>query len=266
MTDDKMVVPGDAEDSHRYIFVCGLHRSGTSLVHRCLRRHPDVSGFEDTGAPQDEGQHLQTVFPTAKSLGGPGRFGFNALAHLTEDSELITRENRHRLLEQWSQHWDTTKPYLLEKSPPNLVRTRFLQAVFPNSYLVVVIRHPIAAAFSTRKWSKIPLKELIKHWVICHECFEQDRSLVRRLHLMRYEDFVADADIAISGIYDFLGLARTGPGEEIASSLNDRPLEQWSAAAKSWWTRGKIREIQGRFEARVRPFGYTLAEPWYLNQ
>ncbi len=34
----------------RYLFVCGLHRSGTSLITRCLMEHPSVSGFRDTGA------------------------------------------------------------------------------------------------------------------------------------------------------------------------------------------------------------------------
>ena len=61
------------EDPHRssgataippaLVFVGGLHRSGTSLVHRCLALHPAVSGFSGTGVPEDEGQHLQTVYP-----------------------------------------------------------------------------------------------------------------------------------------------------------------------------------------------------------
>jgi len=56
--------------SLRIVFVAGLHRSGTSLVHRCLAAHPDVSGFADTGVPEDEGQHLQTVaFVEMRRLG-----------------------------------------------------------------------------------------------------------------------------------------------------------------------------------------------------
>ena len=59
----------------RLLFVGGLHRSGTSLVHRCLTRHPEVTGFSDTGVPEDEGQHLQTLYAPAYAHGGPGRFG-----------------------------------------------------------------------------------------------------------------------------------------------------------------------------------------------
>ena len=80
----------------RLLFVGGLHRSGTSLVHRCLTRHPEVSGFSGTGVPEDEGQHLQTVYPPAYAHGGPGRFGFDPDAHLTESSPLWTRKTVSR--------------------------------------------------------------------------------------------------------------------------------------------------------------------------
>ena len=71
-------------DGHRFVFLAGLHRSGTTLLARLLASHPEVSGFSDTGVPADEGQHLQTVYPAAAVYGGPGRFGFAPEAHFTE--------------------------------------------------------------------------------------------------------------------------------------------------------------------------------------
>jgi len=134
---------------NRHLFLCGLHRSGTSVLHRCLREHPSISGFENTGVPQDEGQHLQTVFRPAHALGGPGRFGLDPRAHLTEASELVTAANRERIAAEWGRHWDASCSYLMEKSPPNLLRTRFLQAIFPESSFITITRHPIATAFAT---------------------------------------------------------------------------------------------------------------------
>ena len=74
----------DAVEEHRFVFLAGLHRSGTTLLARLLAAHPEVSGFSGTGVPADEGQHLQSVYPAAKVWGGPGRFGFAPEAHFTE--------------------------------------------------------------------------------------------------------------------------------------------------------------------------------------
>ena len=86
---------------HRFVFVGGLHRSGTTLLARCLAEHPEVSGFSGTRAPEDEGQHLQNVYQPGRAHGGPGRFGFDPEAHLTETSALVSDASRARLLEQW---------------------------------------------------------------------------------------------------------------------------------------------------------------------
>ena len=98
---------------HRIVFVGGLHRSGTSILARALSLHPSISGFANTGAYEDEGQHLQTVIPPESMLGGPGKFAFAEEAHLTEGSRLVSDGNRERLRDEWSPYWDLTKPVLL---------------------------------------------------------------------------------------------------------------------------------------------------------
>src|SRR5918992_4047803 len=117
MTVERQVEPAE---SHRFVFIGGLHRSGTFPLFRCLREHPLLSGFNDTGASEEEGQHLQSVYAPAIAYGGPGRFGFHPGAHLTEASDLVTADNKLRLFEEWKAYWDLSKPVLLEKSPPNL--------------------------------------------------------------------------------------------------------------------------------------------------
>jgi hypothetical protein len=246
--------------NHRFLYVGGLHRSGTSTLFRCLREHPLISGFNDTGASEEEGQHLQNVYPPATAYGGPGRFGFHPEAHLTEVSDLATADNRLRLFEEWKTHWDLAKPVLLEKSPPNLIRARFLQELFPDSYFVIVTRHPIAVSYATQKWSYTSLAELIEHWLICHEKFEQDRQHLRRLLVLKYEDFVEKPQAVLDMIYSFLELPNYSNRIEVSSGANEEYLKMWRMYQNDSLSEGCVEatSIKHRFGKRVAAFGYSL--------
>jgi len=246
-------------DGYKFVFLCGLHKSGTSPLFRILRENPGVSGFHDTGEPEEEGQFLQTVFPAAKVFGGPGRFGFAQEAHLTEESALLTTENKQKLFGEWSKYWDLAKPCLLEKSPPNLIRTRFLQAVFPDSYFLVILRHPIAVSLATAKWTGSSLESLITHWLHCHRLFELDRPHLRHVHTLKYEDLILSTETELERIYGFLGLARysTVP---LNSNGNDRYFKAWRELALETNGRRLYRDIVSKYEEQVRSYGYSLVD------
>lgn len=60
--------PAEAERevaSHTFLFIGGPHRGGTTILWRCLREHPSISGFQDrVGTDYSEGMFLQSVYPT----------------------------------------------------------------------------------------------------------------------------------------------------------------------------------------------------------
>jgi Sulfotransferase family len=246
---------------HTFVFIGGLHRSGTSLFTRCLAEHPQASGFSDTGAIEDEGQHLQSVYHPANRHGGPGRFGFHDEAFLDESSPLVTPENRQTLIEEWSQHWDMSRPVLIEKSPPNLIRTRFLQALFPEARQIAVIRHPIAVACATQKWSWTSYTSLIEHWLVCHERLEQDALQLPQLHVVRYEDFVAAPDARLSDAFRYLGLEPQPSGLTVRDSINEAYFTRWAANRWNPVKRYDTDRAAERFEERVSRFGYSMREP-----
>ena len=245
---------------HDFVFVGGLHRSGTTLLARAIAKHEQVSGFRKTEALANEGQFLQSVYPIAREFGGTGRFGFDERSHMTEDSPLATEANRERLLREWGEYWNLDKRVLVEKSPPNVLKLRFLQALFPEASFVVIMRHPIAVSFATQKWSKTSLESLLEHWLVCHEIFLEDAPHIRRLMLVRYEDFVADPAGLIGGIQRALGLAPSGPGFKARTGINDSYFARWNARLRPW-RRREHRALARRFEERANPFGYSLIEP-----
>jgi len=244
--------------SHRYVFVGGLHGSGTSLVHRWLRAHPAVSGFSGTGVPQDEGQHLQRLLPTARSLGGRGRFGYAHQAHLTEASDLAVPSSAAELLADWDTHWSSDCSIRVEKSPPNMLRFRLLQSLFPGALCVLVLRHPLAVAASTRsKGARSRLRTrraLVEHWLHCHEIFLADQSRLRHLVVLRYEELVAAPETGLDSVFSALGQPGI-PSPEVVDPGRDR------AAAAQWEARlGRLPHPTPllKLESRVLDWGYSL--------
>lgn len=245
-------------EDKKLIFICGLHRSGTSVLHELLKAQDAISGFNNTGVPEDEGQFLQTVYKQAYHYGGPGKFGFHAEAALTEKSNLATAENSKKLLAEWAQHWDMSKLLLVEKSPPNLIRTRFLQQLFPAAYFIILIRHPVAVTGATKKWSTSSRYSLVKHWVVCHQRFRQDAPHLRNKLIITYEELTDQPEITCNKIAEFLGVPILFRRELV--NTNRSYFAAWQAGS---WNPLRILErkrIEHTFEEQVNVFGYSFAD------
>ena len=245
-----------------FVFLAGLHRSGTTLLARLLAAHPEISGFSETGVPADEGQHLQSVYPAAKDYGGPGRFGFAPESHLTEASPLVSEESARKLFEEWSPHWDLSRPLLLEKSPPNLLKTRFLQALFPGSAFVVIVRHPIPVSIPTARWRGTRRYDrMFEHWLRCHALFEADREHLgagARPHVRAARPRPgrrAARDLRVPR-------ARADPAERARRGRSEREvLRQWQELKRDLRMRAYLDLVSLRYERRVRRYGYSLLSP-----
>ena len=249
---------GDAlTDDQQLIFIGGLHRSGTTLLARLLASHPDATGLSGTGVPEDEGQHIQDVYPPAERHGGTGRFALKAKAHLTEDSPLATAENAQRLWEAWRPYWDSDKRFLVEKSPPNIVMGRFLQQLYPRAAFVFIVRHPVTVTLATRKWRKrTSLSRLMSNWFRAHERTSGDLGHLQQVHMVSYEWLITDPAAVMTELTEFLRMPGTIDTSSVDAGGSTRYEEEWKSLLADG-NRGAVKAYH-RFGERARSYGYDL--------
>jgi Sulfotransferase family len=280
MTQDHAMV------ERKYVFVCGLPRSGTSLLGRNIARMNNCTGLQNTGVLEDEGGFLQDVYPAEGTCGGPGRFGFDRRAHLTEHSPLLTEENIARLRASWHPYWDNRKTIFVEKTPANLLMTRFLQSAFPNSYFVVLKRHPIAVGMAAQKWkvNVTSLANMFEHWLHCHTLFEQDKPYLKYVYELSYEGYVENSRKYHEEIAAFIGTSLPDPPkndtfryvaqwrnprglrvpdqafEEVGGAYSQKYFERWSYLVGSSVFRRYYQYLAKKYEARFLQHGYSLTD------
>jgi len=250
----------ETSNGYKHLFICGLNRSGTTLLAREIAKLKDCTAFANTGVPMDEGQYLQDVYPARGIYGGVGRFGFARAARLTEASPLLTPANISRLRQSWGQYWDCNKAIRIEKTPKNLLMTRFLQAAFENAYFVVIKRHPVPVSLATQKWSRTSLPSLFEHWLRCHCIFDEDKKHLKHWYEFRYEDYLGSPAKYMSEIAAFIGTDSTGStANEAVGAYNNAYFTQWQEMLhRSCF----YRRVAGAYEERFAAHGYWLSEPF----
>lgn len=203
------------------MFVGGLHRSGTTLVADLLGAAPEIGAIRDAPVPEQEGVYLQGAIPHGAQHGVPGRFAFDPAQHLTEDSAFNTHEVARRIAAEWDGWFPADTALRIEKSPVNLLRSRLYQCLFPTAMFVFVVRHPLAVARATAKWTDQSEAELLAHWSHAHSLLLDDLPHLHNYAIVRYEDLTADPAGQLARLSALTGVAIPPPATEIGNR-NDR--------------------------------------------
>ncbi|MFV8556651.1 sulfotransferase family protein [Sulfitobacter sp. SBS6] len=206
--------------AHRYIFVGGLHRSGTSLVARLIGGLPGVSAVNAAPVPENEGVYLQGAIPHTARHGVPMHFATDPAQHHIEGSHFDRLETQMRLERDWAPYYKEA-PWRVEKSPVNLTRMRLYQQLFPLSQFVVVTRHPEAVAAATSKWVDMDSAAMINHWLDAHDIVQRDIDYLHAVITIRYEDIIADPTATLARLAAFLDMDTVPAPSDIRNGNQD---------------------------------------------
>lgn len=112
----------------KYLFILGAAHTGTTLLNEVLSSSTNASSNNNKGTR--EGQLLPTVRD-------------HMFSHKQQWEENLDF-NWYLVKSEWMKYWDITRPILIEKSPPNLLRARSIERIFNPSYFVILVRDPYA--------------------------------------------------------------------------------------------------------------------------
>lgn len=191
---------------NRFVFVAGLHRTGTTILARMIGLHPQVSAISASPTPENEGCYLQGAIPHTALHGRPGHYATAPDEHYTETSVYNTQETKGRLLADWRPWFAPEKPWWIEKSPVNLTRMRLYQQLFPTSQFIVILRHPQVMAAALAKWVDTDPQELVRYALDAYDLMANDLAYLHSALVIRYEDLVAEADAVRRLTFAFLTL------------------------------------------------------------
>jgi hypothetical protein len=224
------------------------------VLARTLATHPDIAGLRGTRVFEDEGQHVQDVYAPAWRHGGIGNFAFDPSAHLTEGSSAAGRGAGSRLWHCWAPFIASDASIFVEKSPPNLIQTRFLQAAFPNATFILLMRHPAIVSVRTRVIRpSTSLIHFVRHWIRAHDLMAEDLPYLDRAVVVRYEDLVTRPRQELKRMSDLIGAECTFDYSEFESDRSRDAFDRWREL------RGSIPlPIMQELQRGVRAHGYDL--------
>jgi hypothetical protein len=233
------------------------------LLAQVLGEHPSISALPT------EGHFLTDQFVKDYEVGLPRMWAKREeLFRLTENDN---GPDPIRIKKEWAMRLDTSKPVLLEKSPPNTPRTRWLQKHFDNAYFIALVRNAYAVAEGIARkgdpkhlrggWS---VEDGALQWHRSNELLLEDEPYLRHMCWIRYEDLTERTEETLHAVTDFLELR---PFSEFRATKSwriherDEPVQNMNALSISRLTPGPIARINAQCAPMLEQFGYRLLAP-----
>lgn len=227
--------------SHTWIFIVACNNSGTSLLQSILQNTDQVSTMEH------EGQRYTKMLNRATKRGYE-RVWSEYLKELRMTSN-DSLENLPRLIHDWMRELNNPlRNKIIEKTTANSVRMLWLQAAFPNSRFIGLVRNGYAVVEGIRRKGEKSIERGAKHWNIVNKIMLEDSKKINHYMPIKYEDLVDKSENTINQLAEFIGIDKNklieameysygfstilGEGKQKVNNLNQKSIARLSEEDK----------------------------------
>jgi tetratricopeptide (TPR) repeat protein len=245
------------DDAGGIVFLVGFPRSGTTLLDRMLRAHPDVEVLEE-----------KSLFSLLhQDWSNPGTL--EALADIDEaqimDARAIYRQEMSR------QRHQPQRSVVIDKLPLNLAYLFLIYRLFPAAPVIFLQRHPMDACISCFSQA-FELEASMGYFLDIEQTAQYYDAVMQvaalsmdqvgnPIHQLRYEDLVAAPQAQLAALTDFLGLQRHDPmlefGRQSEGETSNTPSYQQVSQPLHSRSIGKWRRYANRLES-----SQSVLQPW----
>lgn len=195
-------------------FVLGCVRSGTTMLRQVLQCHPALVCPEEThlfrwpypfGTPDFQNiVRRNRTLRRHREIDGIGEEEFQEML----DGSLTRRVLIERYMEVYAERWKPDATRWFEKSPQNVYGLQLIRGLFPEARFLHIVRHPLEVASSLKVGAVMKVPSVVgaaNYWL---EAVSAMQSFARAdpdcLWQVRYEDFTADPEPHLRGLFSFL--------------------------------------------------------------
>ena len=244
-------------------FLVGFPRSGTTLLDTMLMGHPDAQILEEE----------PTLVEAAKLLQP-----FDKLPVASDEQIGVARDEYFRVAARHA----SLEPgkLLVDKNPLSMNLLPIIHRLFPKARIILALRHPCDVVLSCYA-ANFKLNDAMPNFLrldtaaelydLSFKYFEKTRELFDMpVHIIRYENVVADPEVELRPLLGFLGLAwddqvvdheataakrgriKTASYAQVAEPLYQRSAGRWQNFRK------QLEPVLPVLEPWVRKFGYEI--------
>jgi hypothetical protein len=227
----------------RMVFLVGAQRSGTNWLQRMLATHPDVVSLPG------ETQLFTVGIATLAASVQHGTVGSTSTASIYMDRTDFVAAARAFCDTALSGVADRLRPgaaRVLERSPNHVEQLGLISAVYPDAWIVHIVRdgRDVARSLASQRWGPRTVGEAAALWASSVRAARAAAPGFGRYLEVRYEALLANPRVELQNVLRFLGVDSSPPTVDaalheagVAYNTDARRPEIGDGKWRAEWTR-----------------------------